>query len=106
MSTIPYDYGTTVVYQDDGVYVQGSRVGTADEYAEQAATIEETSASMEEMSSMTQQNAQNSRDAAALMQRVDQTVADSTVSYVEVPPQLLPSMKVVHGHHRTNISFL
>jgi len=38
-STIPYDYGTTVVYQDDGVYVQGSRVGTATEYAQQAATI-------------------------------------------------------------------
>jgi len=28
-----------VVYQDDGVYVQGSRVGTATEYAEQASTI-------------------------------------------------------------------
>ena len=38
-STVPYDYGTTVVYQDDGVYVQGSRVGTAQEYAQQAATI-------------------------------------------------------------------
>jgi hypothetical protein len=36
---IPYDYGTTVVYQDDGVYVQGSRVGTATEYAEQASAI-------------------------------------------------------------------
>jgi hypothetical protein len=39
VSTIPYDYGTTVVYQDDGVYVQGSRVGTAEEYAQQASTI-------------------------------------------------------------------
>ena len=39
MSTIPYDYGTTVVYQDDGVYVQGSRVGTATEYAQQATAI-------------------------------------------------------------------
>lgn len=39
VATIPYDYGTTVVYQDDGVYVQGSRVGSATEYAQQAATI-------------------------------------------------------------------
>lgn len=34
-----YNYGTTVCYQDDGVYVQGQRVGTAEEYAQQAATI-------------------------------------------------------------------
>jgi hypothetical protein len=39
VSTIPYDYGTTVVYQDDGVYVQGSRAGTAEESAQQASTI-------------------------------------------------------------------
>jgi hypothetical protein len=39
VATIPYDYGTTVVYQDDGVYVQGNRVGTAEEYAQQASTI-------------------------------------------------------------------
>jgi hypothetical protein len=39
VATIPYDYGTTVVYQNDGVYVQGTRVGTAEEYAAQAATI-------------------------------------------------------------------
>jgi len=39
MSTIPYDYGTTVVYQDDGVYVSGEKVATAPEYARQAATL-------------------------------------------------------------------
>lgn len=46
------------------------------------------------------------RKNSRMLATLDQTVADSTVSYVEVPPQLLPSMKVVHGHHRTNISFL
>jgi hypothetical protein len=39
VATIPYDYGTTVVYQDDGVYVQGSRVGSATEYSQQATSI-------------------------------------------------------------------
>jgi hypothetical protein len=34
-----YDYGTTVAYQDDGVYVQGARVGTAEEYAQQASDL-------------------------------------------------------------------
>ena len=34
-----YNYGTTVCYQDDGVYVQGQRVGTAEEYAQQASTL-------------------------------------------------------------------
>ena len=38
-ATMPYDYGTTVVYQDDGVYVQGSRVGTEEEYAQQASVL-------------------------------------------------------------------
>ncbi len=36
---VSYNYGTTVCYQDDGVYVQGARVGSAEEYAQQAATI-------------------------------------------------------------------
>jgi hypothetical protein len=36
---VAYNYGTTVCYQDDGVYVQGEKVGTAEEYAQQAATI-------------------------------------------------------------------
>jgi hypothetical protein len=36
---VAYDYGTTVAYADDGVYVQGARVGTAEQYAEQAATL-------------------------------------------------------------------
>jgi uncharacterized protein YcfL len=34
-----YNYGSTVCYQDDGVYVQGTRVGTAEEYAQQASAI-------------------------------------------------------------------
>jgi hypothetical protein len=36
---VAYNYGTTICYQDDGVYVQGERVGTAEEYAQQAATL-------------------------------------------------------------------
>lgn len=36
---VAYNYGTNVCYQDDGVYVQGERVGTAAEYAQQAATL-------------------------------------------------------------------
>ena len=36
---VAYNYGTTVCYQDDGVYVQGTRVGTAEEYAQQASAI-------------------------------------------------------------------
>jgi len=36
---VAYDYGSTICYQDDGVYVQGSRVGTAEEYADQAALL-------------------------------------------------------------------
>jgi hypothetical protein len=36
-----YNYGTNVVYEDDGVYVQGANVGSAQEYADQAAVIAE-----------------------------------------------------------------
>lgn len=36
---VAYNYGTNVVYEDDGVYVQGARVGSAEEYAQQAATL-------------------------------------------------------------------
>jgi len=36
---VSYDYGTTVCYQDDGVYVQGQRVGSAEEYAQQATAL-------------------------------------------------------------------
>jgi hypothetical protein len=36
---VSYNYGSTVCYQDDGVYVQGSRVGTAEEYAAQATAL-------------------------------------------------------------------
>jgi len=36
---VSYNYGTTVCYQDDGVYVQGSRVGTAEDYAAQATAL-------------------------------------------------------------------
>ncbi len=38
-AALPYNYGSTVCYQDDGVYVQGNRVGSADDYAEQAGAI-------------------------------------------------------------------
>jgi hypothetical protein len=36
---VAYDYGSTICYQDDGVYVQGARVGSAEEYAQQAAEL-------------------------------------------------------------------
>jgi hypothetical protein len=34
-----YDYGNTVVYQNNNVYVNGSDAGTAEQYAEQATTL-------------------------------------------------------------------
>jgi hypothetical protein len=36
---VAYDYGSTICYQDDGVYVQGQRVGSAEEYAQQASDL-------------------------------------------------------------------
>jgi hypothetical protein len=36
---VAYDYGTTVCYQNDGVYVQGERVGSAEAYAQQASDL-------------------------------------------------------------------
>lgn len=38
-SPITYDYGNNIYYQDDGVYVNGKRKYSADEYYEQARTI-------------------------------------------------------------------
>jgi hypothetical protein len=38
-SPVYYDYGTTVVYQGDTVYVDGESAGTPEEYAEQAQEI-------------------------------------------------------------------
>jgi hypothetical protein len=34
-----YDYGSTVVYEDNSVYVNGDNVGTAEQFSEQATTI-------------------------------------------------------------------
>ena len=39
---VSYDYGSTVVYQDNSVYVNGDVVGTSEEYSEQATTLAET----------------------------------------------------------------
>jgi hypothetical protein len=36
---VVYNYGSTICYQDDGVYVSGERVGSAAGYAAQAATL-------------------------------------------------------------------
>jgi len=36
---IPYNYGSTVVYQGDTVYVQGQPAGSATEYAQQASAL-------------------------------------------------------------------
>ena len=51
---------------------------------EQAASLEETSASMEEMASMTRQNAENSATAATLMGEVDTRVRESNQSLAEL----------------------
>jgi hypothetical protein len=37
-----YDYGENVVYQDDGVYVDGQKTASAEEYAQQATTLADT----------------------------------------------------------------
>jgi hypothetical protein len=37
-----FDYGTTIVYEGDTVYVQGEKAATADQYAQQAETIAAT----------------------------------------------------------------
>src|SRR5262249_31407329 len=42
-----YDYGTSAVYQDGQVYVDGESVGTAEQYADQAAAIAETGTAAE-----------------------------------------------------------
>ena len=39
---IVYDYGDNVYYEDESVYVQGQRVGTAEEYYDQAKEIAST----------------------------------------------------------------
>jgi hypothetical protein len=42
-----YDYGNTVTYEEDGVYVDGQNVGTADEYYDEASKIAATGAAAE-----------------------------------------------------------
>jgi hypothetical protein len=37
-----YDYGTNVVYEGDSVYVDGTAIGTQDQYAQQAIVIADT----------------------------------------------------------------
>ena len=65
-----------------GTAAASSQVSTAAQSlaqgaTEQAASLEETSASMEEMASMTRQNAENSQSAAGLMTEVDGHVRTS-----------------------------
>ncbi len=43
-----YDYGSSVAYQDDGVYVNGENVGTPAEYSQQATEIAEAGKQAEE----------------------------------------------------------
>ncbi len=47
---VAYNYGSTVVYTDEGVSVQGESVGSAEEYADQAATIAAAGADDAELS--------------------------------------------------------
>jgi hypothetical protein len=44
VSTEPvyYDYGSSVVYQDDGVYMDGEMVASVEKYSEQAVTLADT----------------------------------------------------------------
>ncbi|WP_131282616.1 protocadherin [Blastopirellula marina] len=39
VAPVYYDYGNTVVYQDDGVYVNGQNAGTPQQYYDQASTL-------------------------------------------------------------------
>jgi hypothetical protein len=39
---VSYDYGSTVIYQDNHVYVEGEKVASAEEYATQATAIADT----------------------------------------------------------------
>ena len=39
MAPIPYDYGSSVVYQDNSVYVNGQNAGSPEEYSQQAQTL-------------------------------------------------------------------
>jgi len=57
--------------------VAGSAQTLSQGATEQAASLEETSASMEEMASMARRNSDNTREAAGLMEQVDQRVLDS-----------------------------
>ncbi len=60
--------------------VSTSAQGLSQASAHQAASLEETSASMEEMASMTRQNAENAAEAAALASRVAGEVRDSNTA--------------------------
>jgi len=51
---VAYNYGSNVVYADDGVTVQGENVGSAEEYANQAATIAAASGDDSELSDKTE----------------------------------------------------
>ena len=57
--------------------VSGSSQSLAQGASQQAASLEETSASSEQMSSMTRKNAENSQQAAEFMHAVSQRVADA-----------------------------
>ena len=72
-----------------GTAAASSQVSTASQSlaqgaTEQAASLEETSASMEEMASMTRQNAENSQSAAGLMTEVDGHVRTSNETLAEM----------------------
>jgi hypothetical protein len=47
IAPLDYDYGSNVTYQDNSVYVNGSSVGTAADYYNQAATLATTGADAE-----------------------------------------------------------
>lgn len=51
---VAYNYGSNVVYADDGVTVQGEAVGSAEEYADQAATIAASGSDDSELSDKTE----------------------------------------------------
>jgi methyl-accepting chemotaxis protein len=72
-----------------GTAAASSQVSTAAQSlaqgaTEQAASLEETSASMEEMASMTRQNAENSQTAAGLMTDVDAQVRTSNETLADM----------------------
>lgn len=93
---------STQEINEASVIVSSSSENVADGASRQAAAIEETSASLEEMSSMTKHNASNASQANSLMQVTSQVVANAnssmtalTASMVEITQASEDTSKII-----------